>query len=160
MSNLEKLKEKLKIDEHALEIAIREHPELVYDVGMELANAISQRDFAKQEFEEVEALVDADLRRQAAISEEKTTETQIASNKKLNPKVKDASRKFQELKLKADQWGVLKESFNQRSYALSKLVDLYLANYYSNIEKSGTSEFKTVQADRIKQELKSRRVKV
>lgn len=159
MKTLDDLKNKLTIDEHALEIALREHPQLMYDAGMQLATSISQRDESKQKLDEIEALVDKELRQAAATSGEKTTEKEIESNKKLDKRVKAANDDFLESKLTAQQWQVLKDSFEQRSYALSKLVDLYIANYYSTIERKSDVDLKTVQSQRVKQALVNKRVR-
>lgn len=157
-SKLEALRAKLIIDEYHLELMLKQHPELVYDVGIELAFAISNRDQAKQNLEEIEAVVDNEIRQNAI---DKVTEKDVESQKRRDKKVIAHNEDFLALKHLAAQWGVLKEAFDQRSYAISKLVDLYLANYYSNIEKNGETEFKTVQADRIKtHNREQRRVRV
>ena len=159
-SKLEEYREKLLINEHSLETELRDLPKLVDDIGQEHVLVIADRDEAKQELDEIEAKVDAEIRRDAAIADEKITNPEVESQKKLNPKVKAANKKFLDLKLEASQWGVLKEAVEKRSYALSKLCDLYIANYYSEIEKKGSGDFKTVQSQRAKQELKERRAKV
>lgn len=159
-SKLDEYREKLLINEHGLEIELRNLPKLVDDIGQEHVLVIADRDEAKQELDEIEAKVDAEIRRDAAIADEKITNPEVESQKKLNPKVKAANKKFLDLKLEASQWGVLKEAVEKRSYALSKLCDLYIANYYSEIEKKGSGDFKTVQAHRAKVELSERRKKV
>lgn len=159
---IKKLKAGLKINEHALDIALRNHPDLFYDVGLELALAISNRDEAKQDLEEIEAQVDMELRRAAAASGEKTTEKEIESNRKVDKRVIAANDKFFEQKLNAANLSALKEAYEQKSYALSKLVDLYLAAYYSSNEdkKTGAVNFRNTQTDHVKEALASRRVKV
>lgn len=154
---LEELRKKLLIDEHALELELKNYPALIDEVGQACVLAISDRDEAKEDLDEVQAVVDAQIRRNAAIADEKITEKEVESQKKLNAKVKAANQNFLDLKLEAAQWGVLKEAFDKRSYALSKLVDLYIANYYSEIEKKGNVDFKTVQSQRIKGALADRR---
>jgi hypothetical protein len=162
MANLQHLELKLRIDEHALDIALREHPDLFYQVASELALAISNRDEAKQDLDEVEAEVDMELRKDAATSGEKTTETQIQSNKKLDKRVKSANDILLEQRYNAAKWTALKEAYESRSYALSKLVDLYLANYFSSTEdkKTGAATLRDVQSRHVKEELASRRKRV
>lgn len=161
MSNkLEDLRKKLQIDEHSLEIELKNFPNLVDDVGQASVLAISYRDEAKQELDEIEAKVDSEIRSEAAEANEKVTEKDVESQKKLDPKVKAANKKFLDLKLEAAQWGVLKEAFEKKSYALSKLVDLYIANYYSEIEKKGNTSLKTMQSQRAKTELAERRRRI
>jgi len=162
MTDIKQLEAKLQIDQHALDIALREHPDLFYKVASELALAISNRDEAKQDLDEIEAEIDIKLRNDAAIVGEKTTETQIQSNKKIHPKVKSANDKLLEQKLHTAQWTALKEAYEARSYALSKLVDLYLANYFSSNEdkKVNGPALRDVRASQAKQENRNRRVSV
>ena len=159
-SNLERLQKKLQIDEHGLEIALRDLPTLIEEVGQAYVLSISERDEAKQELDEIEAIVDSEIRSEAVANDEKVTEKDVDSQKKLDKRVKAANKKFLDLKLESAQWGVLKEAFEKRSYALSKLVDLYISNYYSDIEKKGNGDFKTVQSHRVKKELSERRKRV
>jgi len=161
MSKLLEFKKKLAIDEHGLEFALRDHPDFVFDVGMELAFAISDRDAAKQTLEEVEAFVDAEIRGTASQNGDKITEKEVESQKKVDNRVKAANQDYLNRKLDASQWSVLKEAFDQRSYALSKLVDLYLANYYSDKTevRTGHADIKTMRADTAKSVNASRRVR-
>lgn len=131
---IEDLEQGLRIDEHALEIELKEHAETFYKVSSHVAMSLSKRDEAKQALEEKEAEVDMELRKAASLSEERVTDTAIANQKKSDPKVKAANANFLRLKKEATQWETLKEAYQQRSYALSKLVDLYIANYYSDME--------------------------
>jgi hypothetical protein len=176
MTDIKKLEAKLAINEHALDVALREHPDLFYKVAVELALAISNRDEAKQDLEETEAEVDMELRKDAALISVKTTEKEIESNKKADKRVKSANDRFLAERLNAARWTALKESFEQRSYALSKLVDLYLANYYSSSDSpknlanyysssdspkmSGTTTLRDIKANEVKQELAERRKRV
>jgi hypothetical protein len=162
MADLKQLEAKLRIDEHALDIALREHPDLFYKVATELALAISNRDEAKQDLEEIEAQVDMELRKAAAVSDTKTTEKEIESNKKVDKKVKAANDKFLEERFNAAKWTALKEAYEARSYALSKLVDLFLANYYSANEdnRTGATTLRDARAQHVKKDLVERRVRV
>jgi hypothetical protein len=162
VADLADLRSKLGIDEHSLDMALREHPDLFYEVASQLALAVSNRDEAKLDLEEVEAEVDKELRRAAAINDDRTTEKEIESNKKIDKRVKIANDKLVKEKYNAAKWTALKDAYEQRSYALSKLVDLYLANYYSqNPEKSsGNAKYRDAQVDRIKRENAMKRVRV
>lgn len=160
MADLKKLEDKLKIDQHALDIALREHPDLFYKVASELALAISNRDEAKQDVDDIEAIVDMELRRAAAVSEDKVTEKAIESNKRTDKRVVSANDKFLEARFGAAKWAALKEAYESRSYALSKLVDLFLANYYSSNEDKKISgpSFRDARANQVKDN--NRRVRV
>jgi hypothetical protein len=55
------------------------------------------------------------------------------------------------------EWAALKEGYDQRSYALNHMVDLYLANYYGNIERRESSEERDRNADRARERLDAMR---
>lgn len=147
---LETLAGRLSINEHALDIALREHPDLFYTVATELALAISNRDEAKMEVDEVEAKVASEIRHRASVDDEKVTDKSVSDQVKLDKRVQAANTKFIEERLNAAKWTALKEAYESRSYAISKLVDLYLANYYSTIEKKNDTDYRTVRSQQIK----------
>lgn len=156
-----RLETRLAIDEYALDVALREHPDLFYQVASELALAISRRDEAKQEVDEVEATVDKELRRSAAMAGDKITEKEVESNKKLDKKVQTANDNFLEKRLEAAKWTALKEAYEQRSYALSKLVELHLANYSSDVgERSQKEASQNLKAAQVKIETARMRARV
>ena len=157
MSSREELKKKLAIDEHALEIELRDHPELVNQVGEGSVYAASHRDAAKQELEELEALVDRELRLEASKSEDKVTEKQIESNKKIDPRIVRAMGSYLDLKLEAALWSTLSDAFDKRTSALSRLTELYLSNYYSKIEPRGREDMRTIKADQNKKAVAEQR---
>ena len=132
MTNLKELEAKLQINQHALDEALREHPDLFYKVASELALAISNRDEAKQELDEIESEVDLEIRAECARLGEKTTEKEVESHKKIDKRVKAANDTFLAERMNTGRWTALKEAYESRSYALSKLVDLYITGYYSD----------------------------
>lgn len=162
MVDLTRLEQKLKIDEHALDVALREHPDLFYQVATELAMAISHRDGAKQDLIEIESEVDMQLRKAAAAAETKTTEKEVESNRKTDKRVIKANSNYLEAHLKAAKWAALKEAYESRSYALSKLVDLHLASYYSTNESKvvSGSTLRDVRANQVKEANRNKRVQV
>lgn len=162
MTDIKNLESKLAIDEHALDVALRDHPDTFYRVAMELALAVSLRDEAKQDLEEVEAEVDMELRKDAATIGAKTTEKEIESNKKVDKNVRAATDRFMEARYNAAKWTALKDAFEQKSYALSKLVDLYLGNYYSShdsVKPANGSTLRDVKAQHVKTEMSEQRRK-
>lgn len=161
-TELKKLEDGLQINQHALDDALRIHPDLFYKVATELALAISNRDEAKQDLDEVEAKADIDIRAEAARIKEKTTEKEIESMRKVDKNVIAATDNFAARKLEAAKWTALKEAYEARSYALSKLVDLHLASYYSSNEekRSGGSNLRDARARQVKTESADRRRRV
>lgn len=123
----------LQIDENAMEEALLAQPDSYYKVSKRLALVISRRDAAKQELAEVEARADAKIRRDAELAEEKITEREVKSQKRLDTDVKTAGSNVLTLNYHVGELTALKEAFQQRSYALKELVALYIANYYGDL---------------------------
>jgi K+-sensing histidine kinase KdpD len=136
---ISELENMLILDENALDEALEQQPDLFYRVSKELALTVSRRDFAKQTKEEVEATVDAKIRHTAAVQDEKITERQIESEKRLHKDVQKAIKDLFVLNEKVGHLSALKEAFQQRSYVLKSLCDLYIAGYFGS-NMSGTSE--------------------
>jgi hypothetical protein len=124
---LERYRRKLAIDRDDLDLCLQEQPELFYQVseGQVLANA--SRDATKLMLEEAEAAEDDRLRTQAAKHAEKITEPEIKRAIKQAPEVKRLGQEYLEFKTLAARWGVLKESYEQRSYMLKELVSTHLS---------------------------------
>jgi len=161
---LEDLEDGLQIDEHALDEALQQQPDLFYRVSKHLAVLTSRRDAAKMSVAEAEAQADGLIRREiqkqldvdARAAEKKksgsrrpeNTVQAIEAMKRLDPDVQDAMDDFLALNAAVGQFGALKEAFQQRSYVLKDLVSLYIANYYSDkSEGSAGSRVRTHEAD-------------
>ena len=154
------LEASLQIDEHALETELRENPDLFYQVASGLALSISKRDEAKQQLDDTEAVVDIELRRDAAKSEDRVTEKELESNRKTDKRVREASKHFNDARADTGRWTALKEAYEQRSYALSKLADLYIANYYSDSSQHShrpEQSIRSTKADQARTTLNERR---
>ena len=162
MADLKQLEAKLQINEHSLDVALREHPDLFYKVASELVSAISYRDAAKQAIIEMEAKIAMELRDEAAKNDEKITDKTVEASVRNDGRFKAANENYLEEHHKAAKWAALKEAYESRSYALSKLVDLYISNYYSSNEgsKTGATAFRETQANHIKDHNKRKRVEV
>lgn len=130
-SLLDRLEQGLKIDEHALDEALTEQPQLFYNVAKELALAISKRDAAKQNVKLVEAEADAAFRSGAAQSGDKITETAVANAVRADKGVIAAGADLIKYDERVALLSALRDAFTQRSYALKDLVSLHLAAYYS-----------------------------
>jgi hypothetical protein len=147
----------LRIDEHALEEALLDQPSLFYHVSREVALLVSQRDAAKQELQEIEALVDAEIRHDFEVSGDKITEKQVESAKLLDKRVKIAKRKLSELNEQLGLASALKEAFSQRAYALKDLVALYVANYYGQDTERPARQTKDVDSRIAKEAMNKHR---
>lgn len=129
---VEELERLLSIDPHHLEQQWQQHPDSFYKIGKQLAYAISERDEAAKELKEVEAIVDAKIRHDAELHDERITEKGVESEKRLDKGVKAAQTKLADLSLRVGLLQALRDAFMHRKDALKDLVQLYLSNYYGN----------------------------
>jgi hypothetical protein len=142
----------LRIDEHELDKECQRHPELFQAVADELTFALSRRDEAKAILAEVEASVELDMRKKGRT--EKLTNPEVAAMVCIDQRVRDAKRQHLRLAHEAARLSALKESFEQRSYQLKQMTQLYLASYFGDVSETGsTSQLKTVRSEYVKKEL-------
>ena len=130
MSLYEDLKAALKVSKHRLDDHFEEQAQLNSTIGEEHERAIRERDYAKQNLDETEALVDAEVRAEVAKSGEKITETAIKNRITLHPRIKKLEREVLDLTQEVGRWASLRESFRQRSDALKGLTGLHGQNYF------------------------------
>ena len=142
----------LRINEHELDGALQEQPELFYHVAKELALMISQRDQAKQRLAEIEAEVVVTIKEQARSQDLKITDKEVDAKKETNEDVLAAAKDFYQLSAMVGKLGALKEAYVQRSYVLKDMVALYINNYYGSGDgMHGTREqSKTSVRDQVK----------
>ncbi len=151
----------LRINEHELDKECQRHPELFQAVADALTFALSRRDEAKAILAEVEAAVELDMRKQGGSEKrrsEKPTNPEVAAMVCIDQRVRDAKRQHLRLAHEAARLAALKESFEQRSYQLKQMTQLYLASYFGDISETGsTSQMKTVRSEYVKKELNKMR---
>jgi hypothetical protein len=117
----EELREALIIDDDDLDKCLVEQPSLFYSAAEASSLADSKRDTVKLELKELKAQLDQDIRRKAIEDEEKLSETQLTNRIITLPVVKALERKLLALSKEAADCSALKESYEQRSYALKDL---------------------------------------
>lgn len=137
--DMRELEAALRIDERALEEALRDQPALFYRVSSAYAMEISRRDAAKQALQDAEAEVGLQVRESARRDEQKVTEGEVAARTQTAPRVGAARERLHELSESVGKLAALKEAFQQRSYALKDLAALYVANYYTASEDNAAS---------------------
>lgn len=130
--DMQGLEDDLKIDKLDLDTELINQPSLFFKVGKFYAESISVRDEAKLNRDREQAELDRLVRQEAHESNEKITETQVLSRIKENPSYDVFQARVFKLTEIADQWAALKESYQQRSYALGHLVNLFQSNYYTD----------------------------
>lgn len=158
--SIEDLETGLRIDEHALDDALVQHPDLFYRVSKQLALLTSQRDAKKQELAEQEAKADGDIRETASKHKDKVTETEVKNMIRLDADVSRVLHELLDLNRQVGSWTALKEAFQARSYVLKDLVNLYIANYYGSNQDGGSSAGRALRnhsASHVREELKTRR---
>lgn len=134
-SLLDQLADAVVIDKHNLDECWVEQPDIFWRVADQLAKANNARDKAKLERDRVITEVGAELREdhEAAVARAgkgRVNETQLAREIEQDDRVVDARNEYQRLVYQAERWLALKESYQQRSYALKDLSNLHLAQYY------------------------------
>lgn len=128
----EPFRDRLLIDKNNLDGELIEQPQVFFDVSHEFSMAVSRRDKAKEEIARTAAKVSQNIRRNALDKGEKITETAISQLVDLDDSYQETVDEHIELVAKASDAQAMKEAFQQRSYVLKDLVNLYLAQYYSS----------------------------
>lgn len=151
----QRLSAKLRIDRNQLEDELVDQAEIFEELGGHLSLLISRRDAAKQFLSDTEAHIEGSIRKSARDQEAKTSAREVEAKVRVSANVQKAYRTFARLSYAVGQFAALKEAFQQRSYALSKIVDLYLAHYYSTTgtSRTGGEGLKTARADKARTEM-------
>lgn len=124
---IEDLRTELRIDEDGLDDCLMQHSEFFYKVARANAEAVGERDQLKLDLENAEVEIDAQLRKKYADNDEKVTETALQKLVRAAPKVMKLHQEHLTAKREADEWSALLSGFQQRSFALGKLVDWKIA---------------------------------
>lgn len=133
---IEEQRANLAIDPDDLDTGLVEHSELLFHASKEHADAIARRDSAKLDLEEEQARLGREIRQEALDAKEKLTEGALTERLTLEPNVKRLQRAYLKAKHDADRWFALKESFGQRSFMLTKLVEMYVARYSGSMDRT------------------------
>lgn len=126
--DLEMLREQLQIDRDDLDTGLVEQPDLYYHVAEAFVLAVAKRDEAKLDLEQATADLDKQFREAAAEADppEKLTEAAITRKLASAPRIQTLERGLLRLRVEADKWQALKESFQQRSFMLRELVAIFV----------------------------------
>lgn len=145
------LEEAVAIAEHSLDVNCIQHSDLFYRVSRSLARYTAKRDEQKQKTSEIEAFVDAELRRAPVADGSRLTEAAIANQKTMDPRIKLARKELAKLNRIVGQITALKEAYLQRSYSLKGMIDLHLAGYFGDpSQRSSVRDRLTERAERAK----------
>lgn len=154
----EEWRKALRIDRNNLDEELEQQPSLFYEVAEACARARSLLDEAHDNVDIVEAELDANIRREAAESDERTTEKAIRAQIHAHPDRVEANEKFLQLKQRTEELDQLRDSFRQRGYMLRELVALFIAGYYQESSAQGSrSKAKESRAERNAERMAERR---
>lgn len=152
MSKIEEFRNYLRIDKTRLDDELVEQPQLFFEVSEQYTEAVAHRDAMKAQVESVYASLDGSYR-----SGEKSTEGAIKSQIINSEHWRAANDDFLQAKKWADQWGVLKDSFNQRSEMLKSLCKLYATNYFETRAIMGNADTNEMAYEARKQKMSAKR---
>lgn len=152
---LKEAQELLQIDKYALDEVCVEQSELFSKIALNHSEAINVRDMIKDTLSTEDAHIAFDIRFTAEKSNEKLTESKIFQAVLVNSKHKELSERYLRLKLEADQWSALRESFLQRASMIKLLCELYLSDYFStkSVKSSKSGDEVAVKEIRRRQTL-------
>lgn len=127
-----------EIDPHALDREWVAQPRMYYEWAARLADARRDADLAKQELDVVEAETELDVRDNPGDYDlDKVTEATVKAVVAQAPKRIAAAKAVTEAKHRADVLAAAVSALDHRKKALEKLVELHLANYYSEPRARG-----------------------
>jgi phosphoglycolate phosphatase-like HAD superfamily hydrolase len=153
MENREHYIAKLQIDEDDLDRCLVDQPGLFFQAAEAVAMANSHRDKLALRLKELVATVDQEIRETAEAHKEKTREDGIKHQITLDPEVKQLAREHLEACAQAEKAQALKESYQQRSYALKDLVAKQLGELYTLGVERGSVSARNRVAERIEARL-------
>jgi hypothetical protein len=137
----------LRLDDDSLDEAVFQQADVYNDVGQQHLLAVSRRDEIEFELEQEIAKCDAQIRRDAARSEEKITEKQILAEIQSDPDIVAIKKDLMRQQIEVAEWSLMKSSFDQRSSMLKIAATLYSSNYFTRTSVGGT---KDQIADRVR----------
>lgn len=125
----------VSIDKHSLDEELVRQPNLFMLYAKEVVEAIVTRDRAKENLDVVKAMLDAEIRNNwETVFEKKPTETAITNWIIQQEKYKEVVENYIEAKKQASILEAAKEAMNHKKSSLGKLVELFLAGYYSDVK--------------------------
>ena len=137
---LDEARKALQINKDELDEVVLHHAGLYDEVAESHVRAVSNRDYLKDEMGKAHAEVANDIRAEASEKGEKITKDAVEAATILDKEYIAASEEYGQAKLEADLWGVMKDSFLQRSSMIKRLCDLHKEGYYTTRTVEGVAE--------------------
>lgn len=130
MTEIDELRNYLKIDKHKLDEELEEQPMLLFQISEAYVQAAAERDMLKEALATTDAKLDKKAREYLDKREEKVTEAMVKNFVLTDKEHEKATQAYFDAKNQADLLFALKEAFQSRGYFLRDLATLYTANYY------------------------------
>ena len=137
---LDEARKALQINKDELDEVVLHHAGLYDEVAESHVRAVSNRDYLKDGLGKVHAEAANDIRAEALEKGDKITKDAVEAATILDKEYIDASKEYGKAKLAADLWGVMKDSFLQRSSMIKRLCDLHKEGYYTSRTVEGVAE--------------------
>ena len=144
--SIEEAKKSLGINKFKLDEVCIEQPELFSTVASMHSQAVNLRDAAREALTIGDAEISNSLRIAAEkLTGSKLTEAKLSQQVSIHEEHKKLFDEYLKLKLEADHWSALRESFLQRSSMIKLLCELCLTDYWDTKSvKSNKSEDQVV----------------
>lgn len=155
----QELKALLIIDKWKLDEAGERHADAYFRVSLAVEYAVSKYDEQLEKVADVESVVDAEIRHRMEMDDEKITEKNVESKKRLNAKVRAAREELKRLKILVGRWKALKASFDHRRDMLKLEAGLYASGYFGGHigARQQTDDRVEDKRQRLKQSRRQRR---
>jgi len=141
MKEMKEIELDISIDRDALDREWDEQSCLYFRYAMMLADARQELDTAKTELDLVQAELDQSIRADPeAFDIAKLTEGAVKAAILIQKEYKKAAKQLADAKHLVDVLGAAVGALDHRKSALSKLVELWICNYFSEPRTSGVSQ--------------------
>ena len=131
--SFEQLEQTLQIDLNKLDEVRVEHVQLFYAVSKGYRHALDCRDSIKKEQKEIYGEQYFKAKEIVETEHGKSTEAMIKAQLDIIPECIESNDLLLKAESDLNSWIALKEAYEQRSFALSSLVELYLSGYFGTL---------------------------
>jgi len=126
----EELEEGIHINPDALDTELCGHIENYHLVSKGYKKTLEQRDSLKKDLKNIHADLTFEVRDTLQDAYGKITESMVAAQIEKESRHRKLVDQLSVAEAELGRWEALKQVYEQRSYALNKMVDLYIAGYF------------------------------
>jgi hypothetical protein len=131
--SFEELEQALQIDLNNLDEARVNHVQLFYAVSKGYRSALDARDRVKKDQKEIYGEKYFEAKNLVETEHGKSTEALIKAQLDILSPCKDINSALLQTEVDLNAWTALRDAYEQRSFALSSLIELYLAGYFGTV---------------------------